>query len=114
MKDIINITADHVRKQLQNAEGGHDWFHIERVWKTALYLQSKEGGNSDEISLAALLHDYSDHKYNGGDFDAGSREVLNLLNQLFHHKENSPQLRLVVMLVLLQLQLLIITHLNNL
>jgi uncharacterized protein len=82
MTHLIDQVAQLVEAKFKDKEGSHDWFHIERVWKTALYLQSKEGGNSDEISLAALLHDYSDHKYNGGDFDAGSREVLNLLNQL--------------------------------
>ncbi|MEY3585377.1 MAG: hypothetical protein RLZZ243_441 [Bacteroidota bacterium] len=82
MTHLIDQVAQLVEAKFKDQEGSHDWFHIERVWKTALYLQSKEGGNADEISLAALLHDYSDHKYNGGDFDAGSREVLNLLNQL--------------------------------
>ncbi len=82
MTHLINQVAQLVEAKFKGQEGSHDWFHIERVWKTALYLQSKEGGNLDEISLAALLHDYSDHKYNGGDFEAGSREVLNVLNQL--------------------------------
>ena len=82
MTHLIDQVAQLVEAKFKDLEGSHDWFHIERVWKTALFLQSKEGGNADEISLAALLHDYSDHKYNGGDFDAGSREVLNLLNQL--------------------------------
>jgi hypothetical protein len=52
------------------------------VRRTALYLQSQEGGNTELIELAALLHDYSDHKYNGGDFEAGAKEVLNLLLSL--------------------------------
>jgi uncharacterized protein len=82
MNHLINQVAQLVEVKFTGLEGSHDWFHIKRVWQTALYLQSMEGGNADEISLAALLHDFSDHKYNGGDFDAGSREVLNLLNQL--------------------------------
>lgn len=82
MTHLIDQVAQLVELKFTGLEGSHDWFHIQRVWKTALYLQSVEGGNADEISLAALLHDYSDHKYNGGDFDAGSREVLNLLQKL--------------------------------
>jgi uncharacterized protein len=82
MKSLIEQVAQLVAAKFKDQEGSHDWFHIERVWKTAMYLQSKEGGNADEIALAALLHDYSDHKYNGGDFEAGSREVLALLTQL--------------------------------
>ena len=73
MTHLIDQVAQLVEAKFAGLEGSHDWFHIKRVWQTARYLQSKEGGNADEISLAALLHDYSDHKYNGGDFDAGER-----------------------------------------
>lgn len=82
MTHLIDQVAQLVKVKFSGLEGSHDWFHIQRVWQTALHLQSIEGGNADEISLAALLHDYSDHKYNGGDFDAGSREVLKLLQKL--------------------------------
>jgi uncharacterized protein len=82
MQALLAQVEQLVKTKFTNQEGSHDWFHIDRVRRTALYLQSQEGGNTELIELAALLHDYSDHKYNGGDFDAGSREVLNLLNQL--------------------------------
>ena len=34
-EEIIAKTAAFVRSSLKNAEGGHDWWHVERVWKNA-------------------------------------------------------------------------------
>ena len=82
MSPLLQQIETIVRDKFSKQEGSHDWFHIDRVRRTALYLQSIEGGSAECIELAALLHDYSDHKYNGGDFDAGSREVLELLQAL--------------------------------
>lgn len=33
MSDLISKTIEFVKKKLEGAEAGHDWFHIERVWK---------------------------------------------------------------------------------
>lgn len=79
MKTLLAEVEDRVRAKFSDQEGSHDWFHIDRVRRTALYLQSQEGGGAELIELAALLHDYSDHKYNGGDFEAGAKEVQHLL-----------------------------------
>lgn len=82
MKTLLTEVEDRVRAKFSDQEGSHDWFHIDRVRRTALYLQSQEGGDATLIELAALLHDYSDHKYNGGDFEAGAKEVQHLLLSL--------------------------------
>ena len=68
-----------VKERFSDLEGSHDWLHIERVYKMATYIQSQEGGPLETIQLAALLHDISDHKYNGGDFNAGSSVAEELL-----------------------------------
>ena len=82
MAQIIQNTIDFVKETLADAEGGHDWFHIERVWKTARYLHEKEeAGNLLTIELAALLHDISDAKFNGGDDALGSRMARTFLEQ---------------------------------
>ena len=60
-------------------EGSHDWFHIQRVLKMSLHLQNIEGGNKEVVQLSALLHDISDHKYNGGDFEKGKEEAYNII-----------------------------------
>ena len=82
MDQIIKQTVDFVRKTLADAEGGHDWFHIERVWKTARFIHQKEGsGDLLTIELVALLHDISDAKFNGGDDEMGSRMAVVFLEK---------------------------------
>lgn len=86
MQDLLSQVEQLVKAKFTNQEGSHDWFHIDRVRKNALLIQQSEGGDPLVIELAALLHDYSDHKYNGGDFDKGAQEVHALLRDL-----NSPE-----------------------
>ncbi len=72
MDQIIPLTIAYVKECLSDAEGGHDWFHIERVWKNACHIHEKEKkGDLLVIELAALLHDISDPKFNGGDEEKG-------------------------------------------
>ena len=61
--EVIDNTIRFVKQQLENAEGGHDWFHIERVYKNSLEINKKENGNPEIVALAALLHDIADHKF---------------------------------------------------
>jgi len=68
---IINKTIQFVKATLEGAEAGHDWFHIERVHKMALTINHVEKGNELIVSLAALLHDIADAKFNGGDEEIG-------------------------------------------
>ena len=64
---IISNTIRFVKDKLQGAEAGHDWFHIERVWKLSKKIQEKEGGNLEVVELAALLHDIADPKFHNDD-----------------------------------------------
>ncbi len=76
---LVNNTILFVREQLENAEGGHDWFHIERVYKNALYIASEENCQLEVVQLAALLHDIADSKFHNGDESLGpkiAREFL--------------------------------------
>ena len=68
---LVKAIQEKVKAFFEHKEGSHDWEHIKRVWKISIYLQKKEGGNKELIELCALLHDVSDHKYNGGDFSLG-------------------------------------------
>jgi uncharacterized protein len=61
---------------------GHDWYHIERVTKLAKYLAEQEGGNVELVTVVALLHDINDHKFNGGDFEAGAQTAARILTTL--------------------------------
>ena len=70
---LVSKVLAKVKAHFSDQEGSHDWFHIERVWKMSLLLHQKEGGDKELIELCALLHDISDHKYNGGDFLKGGQ-----------------------------------------
>lgn len=63
---FIDKLQSLVKERFENESADHDWYHIERVLKLAEYIQSKEGGNLEVVQAAALLHDISDHKLNGG------------------------------------------------
>jgi uncharacterized protein len=78
-----NITTiNFVKEQLKNAEGGHDWFHIERVWKNAKLIASKEAGaDLQVIELGALLHDIADSKFHNGDETVGPRVARKFLEK---------------------------------
>jgi uncharacterized protein len=80
--EIINKTIDFVKKTLAGAEAGHDWFHIERVYKTAQHINKQEQGDELIVALAALLHDIADSKFNGGDEEIGPQIAGNFLKSL--------------------------------
>ena len=77
--EIVNKTILFVKEKLENAEGGHDWFHIERVYKNALSIAENEVCDDTVVKLAALLHDIADSKFHDGDETIGpkiAREFL--------------------------------------
>ncbi|PWH86092.1 HD domain-containing protein [Brumimicrobium oceani] len=82
MEKYIQSVEQKVKELFDNEATGHDWFHIDRVRKIALKIHEKEGGNKEIIELAALLHDISDHKFNGGDFEKGALISDQILSDL--------------------------------
>ncbi|MDA8930903.1 HD domain-containing protein [Bacteroidia bacterium] len=76
---IIQKTITYVKQELTNAEGGHDWWHIERVWKTAKQIAKSERVDVLIVELGALLHDIADSKFNGGDETIGPRKAREFL-----------------------------------
>jgi len=84
---IIQITAEYVKTALENSEGGHDWFHIERVWKNAMVIAKEEDCNMELVQLAALLHDIADSKFHGGDEEIGPKTAANWLRSQNYPKE---------------------------
>ncbi|TBO41623.1 HD domain-containing protein [Pedobacter kyonggii] len=79
MQAIIQKTIDFVQKTLANAEAGHDWFHIERVFKTAQTINQQENGDELVVAFAALLHDIADPKFNNGDEELGPNMAASFL-----------------------------------
>ncbi len=77
--ELISKTILFVRTQLQNAEGGHDWFHIERVYKNAIAISENEKCNTMIVQLGALLHDIADSKFHNGDENIGPKVARTFL-----------------------------------
>lgn len=80
--EVIQKTIGFVKETLQGAEGGHDWFHIERVYKNTLLIAKDEKVNEFIVSLGALLHDIADSKFHNGDETIGPKKA-----RLFLEKE---------------------------
>lgn len=79
MTALIDHTIAFVKTQLSGAEGGHDWFHIERVWKNALLIADGEDCDLLVVQLAALLHDIADSKFHDGDETVGPKVAREFL-----------------------------------
>lgn len=76
---IIQNTASYVQRTLQNAESGHDWWHILRVWNNAKLIAQSEPANLFVVELAALLHDIADSKFHDGNEDIGPQTAAAFL-----------------------------------
>ena len=79
---IIKKTVLFVKETLENAEGGHDWWHIYRVWNNAKKINEKENANSFIVELAALLHDIADSKFNNGNESIGPEKARKFLESI--------------------------------
>lgn len=94
---IFDRTVAFVKETLCGAEGGHDWHHTERVWNMAKNLREQEGnGDLLIIELAALLHEISDAKFNGGDDEIGSQLAYNFLIRNGIDLERSGHIRSII------------------
>ena len=85
-QNLINDTIAFVKKELENAEGGHDWYHIERVYKNALLIANGENCDILIVQLGALLHDIADSKFHDGDETVGPKKA-----RLFLESKNFPE-----------------------
>jgi uncharacterized protein len=116
--NIIDKTILFVKEKLENAEGGHDWFHIERVYKNALLIAKGEDCDLVIVQIGALLHDIADSKFHDGDETVGPKtaraflesenidesiiqHVINIIENIsfkggnFEKKFNSKELEIV-------------------
>ena len=96
MKNHITLTINFVKEKLEGAEAGHDWFHIERVWKLSKKIAEKEGGNLEVIELSALLHDIADPKFHNGDETLALKISQNFLEEIHIDTELIEQVLFVI------------------
>lgn len=114
-KELIKKTITFVKNELKNAEGGHDWWHVYRVWRLAKKIGKKEKVDEQVVELAALLHDVADAKFHNGNDTIGPeiageflrkmkvnenkvRHIQNIIgNVSFHHVQtfHSKELEVV-------------------
>lgn len=76
---LIEDTINFVKKTLEGAEGGHDWFHIQRVFNNSLLIAAEEKVQLLVVSLGALLHDIADAKFYDGDETIGPKMATEFL-----------------------------------
>jgi uncharacterized protein len=81
-EEIINETIIFVKETLAEAEGGHDWFHILRVYNNAIQISKNEPVDSFIVSLGALLHDIGDSKFHNGNETIGPKIARQFLFKL--------------------------------
>lgn len=79
---IVEETIAFVRETLKGAEGGHDWFHIQRVFNNTLLIAKDEKVHLLTVSLGALLHDIADAKFHNGDETLGPKMAVEFLNSI--------------------------------
>lgn len=96
-EDIIQETARFVQTRLKDAESGHDWWHIQRVWSnTKLILQTEE---ADVLvcELTGLLHDIADSKFHDGDETIGPRIAGEFLQTVGLDVERIEQVQAIIL-----------------
>jgi uncharacterized protein len=79
-KEILEKSEAFVRQELEGAEAGHDWWHIDRVRNLALHIGKAEVVDLFIVELGALLHDIADSKFHGGDELKGPEKAKQFLD----------------------------------
>lgn len=95
-ENLIQNTVAFVQEQLKGAEAGHDWFHIERVWKLSKKIAVNENCNFEVVELAALLHDIADPKFHAGD----ETLALKISRKFLESQNGSPEMIAQVLFII--------------
>ena len=80
--EIIEKTIAFVKETLKEAEGGHDWFHIQRVYLNSEQIARGEDADFLVVTLGALLHDIADAKFHHGDETIGPKMAKEFLESI--------------------------------
>lgn len=96
MDSPISLTASFVKKSLEGAEAGHDWFHTERVWKNSKKIARFEKCNLQVVELAALLHDIADPKFHNGNENLALEISENFLKSIALDDDTIAQVLFII------------------
>ncbi len=81
-KVLISKTSQYSKEKVRGFESGHDWWHTWRVMQTANHLAISEKADIFICTMAALLHDVSDHKFSSSACMAEQFETKDFLVSL--------------------------------
>lgn len=95
-QNIIEQTISFVKQTLQGAEGGHDWWHIERVYNNTKNITATEQANEFIALLGALLHDIADAKFHNGDENIGPQKARIFLQSLSVEEKTIDQVENII------------------
>ena len=71
-QEILLSAEKFAKQRMAGFDSGHDWYHIERVRKLAVYINDQEKlCDPFTLDIAVLLHDTADSKFNKGDKENG-------------------------------------------
>ena len=93
---IVKAVERKIQSQFDGDSSGHDWHHIQRVLRVSRYIHQFEGGDLETIELAALLHDISDHKFNGGKLNEGGKVAHQILIELGANQSLADNVKYIV------------------
>ena len=80
--EIVEQTIAFVKEMLYGAEGGHDWFHTQRVFNNTMLIAKDEPVDILIVSLGALLHDIADAKFHNGDETIGPQLAKDFMDSI--------------------------------
>ena len=75
---------------------GHDYWHAERVWKTAMSIGVEEGADLKIIEAAALLHDVADWKMEEERRLQGEKKMALWMDALGYSKSEQGEVRHII------------------
>lgn len=80
--DQIKLTEEFVRQNQKGYDSGHDWWHVERVRRLALFINEVELLEDPfTVEITALLHDTADSKFAGGNSEQGYSLISDFMNE---------------------------------
>lgn len=96
-ENMIRQTVAFVREKLKNAEAGHDWWHVQRVWNNTKLILATEEADALVCELTALLHDIADSKFHEGDEHIGPRIAGEFLHSIGLDSERVEQVQKIIL-----------------
>jgi len=82
-EEIIKSAEEFAKKHMECYDSGHDWYHIERVRKLALYINEQEKlADPFTLELTVLLHDVADSKFNNTGNEDGYKIIADFIHSI--------------------------------